>query len=79
MYESATITCVHCNTIVILNPQRTRPRGHCAKCDAYICDNPICHKECRPFNALLDTVEKRAFKDLANQNQGMFTLTQKEP
>jgi uncharacterized paraquat-inducible protein A len=38
MVESATVTCSHCHRVVVLNPQRTRERGYCPKCDSYICD-----------------------------------------
>lgn len=38
LFESATITCVHCNAIVVLNPDRSRPRNYCRRCDQYICD-----------------------------------------
>jgi hypothetical protein len=37
-YESATVTCAHCNAVVVLNPLRTRDREYCAPCDRYICD-----------------------------------------
>lgn len=53
-YESATVTCCHCNRIVVLNPDRKRPRGYCAKCDHYVCDSPECALECNPFQRLLD-------------------------
>lgn len=46
--------CSHCGAQVILNPLRERPRGYCAKCDHYICDNPICNKECIPLKKILD-------------------------
>jgi hypothetical protein len=29
VFESATVTCAHCNVVVVLNPDRTRPRGYC--------------------------------------------------
>lgn len=38
LMECATMTCAHCATVVIPNPDRTRERGYCAKCDRYICD-----------------------------------------
>jgi hypothetical protein len=38
LFESATITCRHCQRVVVLNPDRTRARGYCPKCDHYICD-----------------------------------------
>ena len=64
--EAGTATCCHCNAVVILNPLRVRERGHCRKCDAYICDNPACHVECNPFNALLDKIEVAAYREQQN-------------
>jgi hypothetical protein len=40
-YEADTQTCAHCKGVVLINKLRTRPRGHCIKCDRYICD--ACH------------------------------------
>lgn len=37
-FESAVMSCSHCNTQVILNPLRTRERHYCPKCNLYICD-----------------------------------------
>lgn len=31
-------TCNHCNTVVMTNPMRTRPREWCSHCNRYICD-----------------------------------------
>lgn len=53
-FESATVTCCHCNAVVVLNPNRTRPRGYCASCDQYVCDSPACGLECHPFQRKLD-------------------------
>jgi hypothetical protein len=39
MLEMATITCSHCNSIVVKNPLRVRERAYCSKCDHYICDS----------------------------------------
>ena len=36
--ERAILNCSHCGRELILNPERVRPRGHCAKCHHYICD-----------------------------------------
>ncbi len=55
-YESPTIVCCHCGVEVVLNPQRTRPRGYCAKCDHYVCDHPICNRECKPLAQAIDLV-----------------------
>lgn len=57
-FESPTISCSHCQAIVVLNPDRTRSRGYCPKCDAYVCD--LCEAErvrtgvCRPFKQVID-------------------------
>jgi hypothetical protein len=37
-YETATLTCAHCKSTVVPNPQRTRERAKCFKCLHYICD-----------------------------------------
>ncbi len=36
--EYNTQQCSHCGTTVILNPDRTRERAWCARCDRYTCD-----------------------------------------
>ena len=38
LFEAPTITCSHCNAIVVLNPKRNRERAFCTGCDHYICD-----------------------------------------
>jgi len=38
LFQAATNTCMHCDAVVIRNPNRTRPRGHCRSCDYFICD-----------------------------------------
>ena len=62
LYESATIVCAHCGVTVVLNPQRTRARGYCAKCDHYVCDSPVCNRDCTPqvkaFDVIRDVVER---------------------
>ena len=58
LFESATITCAHCGSVVILNPDRTRPRSYCRRCDRYICDGCAALGECVPFEKiLLDTAD----------------------
>lgn len=76
MMECPTVTCCHCNTVVIINPARLRARGHCRKCDAYVCDNPACNAECTPFSKILDDAEKQALRDHASSQQSTgFILT----
>ncbi len=64
LFESATITCAHCQAVVVLNPNRTRPRHYCPQCDHYVCDNPVCVTTCMPMNKVLDVLQERAFKHL---------------
>lgn len=66
LFEAPSYTCSHCQTVVILNPDRQRERAYCRGCDHYICDG--CGVErastltCRTFkqkvDELLTAVEK---------------------
>ena len=49
LLEFNTLTCAHCNTVVVLNPERKRRREWCHKCNAYICDSVGCNAECNPI------------------------------
>ena len=64
VFEAPTITCRHCNRVVILNPNRTRERGYCPKCDAYLCDGcEVARRvtgECNPIAKQLDALEQAA-------------------
>jgi hypothetical protein len=66
MFESPFITCSHCQRGVVLNPDRSRPRGYCHKCDKYICDQ--CTAElfntgvCRPIAQVVDEILEAAVK-----------------
>ncbi len=64
LLESATITCSHCHRVVVLNPQRTRERGYCAKCDHYLCDGCTAGGECLPLNKVLDELQNAAVLSL---------------
>lgn len=54
--EAATYTCPHCNAIIVIRPERTRPREICRKCMAIVCDRASCVLECQPFDKLVDLV-----------------------
>ncbi len=54
-YESATRVCCHCGVPVVLNPDRSRPRGYCHKCDAYHCDKIEC-QDCIPFKKIMNLI-----------------------
>lgn len=62
IFESATITCAHCNVVVVLNPDRTRQRGYCRNCDHYVCDNPGCNSNCTPHAKTLDIMQENIFR-----------------
>lgn len=58
VFQSPTINCSHCERLVVLNPDRSRSRGYCPKCDRYVCDQ--CEAErvrsgvCKPFKKVID-------------------------
>jgi hypothetical protein len=67
MFEAAVLVCLHCQTHVVQNFDRTRERGYCPKCDGYICD--ICTLNMRaadyvhrPFKQIVDEVMGAAVK-----------------
>jgi hypothetical protein len=60
LFESATLTCAHCHAQIVLNPNRSRPRHYCSKCDKYVCDNAACVLECSPLNAVFDQLQAAA-------------------
>jgi hypothetical protein len=70
MFESATLTCSHCQRQVILNPDRSRSRGYCPKCDHYVCDD--CEEVrvqtgvCYTFKQRMDDFEKSVLKGATN-------------
>jgi hypothetical protein len=76
LFESATITCSHCQAIVIRNPDRVRERAYCSKCDRYLCD--ACGalygmtKECRSIFKQLDVAQEAAAK---NGSESLLLLT----
>lgn len=64
-FESATITCSHCQKVVILNPDRSRSRGYCPNCDHYVCDG--CEQirltqGCKTYKQVMDEFEKSVIK-----------------
>ena len=58
LLEFDTLTCVHCNTIVVLNKQRKRQRGWCRKCNAYVCDSVGCMTDCNPIEQGIELAQK---------------------
>jgi len=66
LFEAATMTCAHCNRVVIRNPLRVRERATCLQCNQYICD--LCDGARRqpdyvhrPWKAIADLVQSGKF------------------
>lgn len=62
MFESPTITCPHCQRVIVLNPLRTRARNHCRRCDHYVCDSIECNLACRPVKQVFDELQEQMSK-----------------
>ena len=62
--EAATITCAHCQQQLIMNIDRTRDRGYCAKCDHYVCDRCSVPGMCEPFAKLADLVADGKYEQM---------------
>ena len=76
VYTTGTKGCAHCDRTVVLNPQRTRPRSYCSKCDAYICDDPICNSECNPIRKVFDEIQNAVGKGKTiSEDKGKIILT----
>jgi hypothetical protein len=56
--EYPTMTCGHANHIVVLNPERQRPRYTCPKCYSYVCDDLACRVECTPIEKCVELAQK---------------------
>lgn len=58
LFEAPTLTCSHCQAIVVVNPDRARDRAHCYSCDHYICDAcdglRVGGGACRPMKQIID-------------------------
>lgn len=75
VWESATVTCNHCETQVILNPDRSRERGFCMHCTHYLCDECEAKRflglPCYPFKAkvadYLEAVDKGMTAEAAHE------------
>lgn len=77
LFEAPTITCSHCQTVLIVNPLRTRERAYCAKCDHYICDGcgVALHQTgvCRTMKQIVDEIQEKAALD--EQRGGIIVVS----
>lgn len=66
MFEAPTITCKHCQKVLVLNPLRTRDRAWCQKCDHYICDECgavlTATGICKTFEQIIDEAHEQVIK-----------------
>lgn len=67
--EHDTITCNHCNCIVVVT--KDKPGGGCLKCSGLICDVCVDKNECRPFEQWLEKVEKNQDRDRFTRSIGL--------
>jgi len=63
--ECATITCSHCQQVMIVNPLRNRERVYCTGCDHYICDGcgavrALNGGKCRTFKQIVEEAQEAA-------------------
>jgi hypothetical protein len=69
LFEAPTYTCSHCQRVVVVNPDRSRDRAYCRKCDHIICDQCEAQRvaagwECIPFEKVADDMLERATRNL---------------
>lgn len=67
-FEADTYTCSHCETVVILNPQRMRERYKCKGCSHHICDDCAAKRvaggPCRTMLQVADEIREADAKGL---------------
>lgn len=72
LFESASYTCSHCNSIVVIEPKRTRERAYCRGCDQRICDGcgfiRAQDMKCRSFKALIDEMQEADLKQAGSSS-----------
>jgi len=73
--EYATLTCSHCQQQVLKNPDRTRERAYCRRCDRYLCDAcgvlALQTIGCKPFKQIADEIQEQAIRA---EQSGSFIL-----
>lgn len=75
VFEADTYTCTHCQTVVVMNPERKRERYKCRGCDHHICDpcaaDRAAGSPCRTFRQLADEVMELAERRLSPRPLGL--------
>lgn len=76
LFETHTITCNHCKTVVVLNPLRNRERAYCRGCDHYICDpcgaaRAAAGNVCNSFDSIVEKIQEAALKQTPAQVESL--------
>ena len=61
LYEQDTFTCIHCNKVVRVPPGLSSFTDFdwCRKCMKPICNKPVCHDSCVPWERQMEITEAR--------------------
>ncbi len=66
LFEAPTISCSHCQKVVVLHPARSRDRAWCRYCDHYLCDGCggilAATGTCNLYRAKLDNLQETNVK-----------------
>src|ERR1700675_1557700 len=80
VFESATFTCADCERVVIMNPDRSRARGFCPKCNHYLCD--ACETvrvqqggKCNNFKVMVDKLLNKIAAAPVSSNRFISPIT----
>lgn len=77
LFEAPTITCSHCQVVVVINPLRTRERAYCPKCDHYLCDRcgiirALNGGDCFSFKELADKLQEQGERQIQAEARGLI-------
>lgn len=65
MIEGAVLTCVHCHAQIQIDPLRSRALIRCFNCDAYVCENGKCNRECNgSLVRVLDKLQEKTARGI---------------
>lgn len=68
VFEAPTLTCSHCQRVVVLSPTRVRDRAFCPKCNHGVCDNCELVRvasggDCKTMEQVFDEVREKALRE----------------
>lgn len=68
LFEAHTYTCKHCTALVVMNPDRKRPRYKCKGCEHHICDPcSVIHAAGAPCVTMQEAIDKMREAALRNE------------